>query len=1767
MRGGMFLFPLYVDPADAAAADARETIHPVASEPAAGAESFNPQRLATVIHSSTSGRLSSQGETTEIDADVLNSLPKWAQAVVQTGCFNAGGIEPSRRNKVKRGSELQDESNHKRRRKRRSLGKDVDQQSLTEDEVGELQDGLDELNTALGMDPDEEEEDEELPAFSTQAEITADNVEKYAELVKKLVDMVTDRQEQEFFERDDLDVFHPEEVKMLLQSLKAMEKNNWINKLEPELLISLMSAFDAQVQLGLAADVLGADLSNKERGKAQIDERLVSRLVASLDIAICELIVMTTSQIDRRVLSEETIDNCFQLLQHIIRHLLLPCIDTSYVTTATTSVTNENDRRQSTGRKTSGSSRVNLRTNKSARKAVERVSHVTCEFMDQLAALVLGVKLADRWILRLSSSMVELFALDPSSYATSLQQSALGILRGIFLKYKPHRESLLGDIVEIMVKLPTAKRTLRTVKLLNSSDMVQRISTLVVSVIQSSAAASKFGTLKADVGLLQDSIEPSSTPDTVIKEKAPQKNDVVATALEDTRNTARLFVRMLLKACWKRTEERDNRMVLDNFVEDLLMMFVRPEWVGAEFLLEVLSSSLASILHANISADVKNPDSHQSMAALNLVGKICASIKQYQKMVGQTALEGDSDSKAVIEEHTSCLREVLAGKNTRSTGAVSNASTDLFHQIALKHLIVMHLQRHNFDQGDSKKLLILKFILESEVHWHGSESVCVDRERELWESLWGVPMGGINSTFKVAAPTNELALKSSLNLAVKREFCGLFESLLAHIMALLSKGLPSLRARVMKCLRGIVDVDPMLMAENGVQLAVERCCSDEKPSVREAAVDLIGTYVLLQPRLFDKYFDVLAERVRDKGIKVRKSVCKIFKIALTSMQDQSCDTTSEQKLRRKSACMRCLVERIGHAAEDQGVKNFIIDTFQEVWFGAELSSSRLTNPLSDFGDGNTLPPGWTAIATMVDEKVDSTSRSKSSTTFVSEDGSVVTSVEEAWSSYRTPTVTPASVVKNNDAKLDNRCEVVATIVEVIHGVPHLGWFTELLKRLLAERNSNPKKVAAQPSKNRSAQVTIAEDRSGAIVDSLVDCLLGIKEGTLLKGVSIENPHAQFVACMTALSAFCEAKPQLLARHLETIRVHLTEDDPKVQSLSVSMINNILRIKRVPKSFAEKLEGDLKLLVQRSPPSVVGPSVECLATLSATRKKALVLLLNLLEQFFLSIRKYKQRASLADLTDRDNFVLQRALFVAGKIVGTTDIDNCPELASNATVLQIGTITESLYELYTQFVRMLGNDACAAKAVQGMGFLFPIRPRLFLHAQQDGLLSFLLKANTRKTKLQCLVSMKELLLFEEQRLENGLATRSMNQSKSKEQQVQGDQEADASLIGNVMQAELGNILVLLLQKVPQIRKEAIACIGVLLTQGLVNYLQCIPYLVALETDRVLDVRDAAFSQLLALYERFRGQFHTPLIQGIQDSHPFQLSVYGNATALGVDENKKDFCLFGRLYTNCVKSHGSRFLEALVNQFTDQGRVLKPLKSEPATAKMEGFTTRLKYLCYLAQIISTLPYEVEDEPLHIIYLINRYVSLRLGPVLDDFRKTFAKVGVAPKLLEEDDESDLSTLKIDDYKLRPLASSELTALQTYGGIAFAIAVLLRLKLVLKRNFQLDNEKCATYKPSATDAPVEAKERSPKKLLLPSVDDLCQADDPIEVNWNLFMVAWCAARKDQKQLDIDLEEVQKPKATPKRRRRSRKSVTAKKRKMSENDSDVDDGEDVEGFA
>ena len=88
----------------------------------------------------------------------------------------------------------------------------------------------------------------------------------------------------------------------------------------------------------------------------------------------------------------------------------------------------------------------------------------------------------------------------------------------------------------------------------------------------------------------------------------------------------------------------------------------------------------------------------------------------------------------------------------------------------------------------------------------------------------------------------------------------------------------------MKCLTQIVDSDPGVLARNDMQLGVHHSFLDQSTSVREAAVDLVGKFVLSRPELIDKYYDMLSARILDTGVSVRKRVIKVKENYFCSVQ-------------------------------------------------------------------------------------------------------------------------------------------------------------------------------------------------------------------------------------------------------------------------------------------------------------------------------------------------------------------------------------------------------------------------------------------------------------------------------------------------------------------------------------------------------------------------------------------------------------------------------------------------------------------------------------------------------------------------------------------------------------------------------------------------------------------------------------------------------------------------------------------------------------------
>lgn len=82
-----------------------------------------------------------------------------------------------------------------------------------------------------------------------------------------------------------------------------------------------------------------------------------------------------------------------------------------------------------------------------------------------------------------------------------------------------------------------------------------------------------------------------------------------------------------------------------------------------------------------------------------------------------------------------------------------------------------------------------------------------------------------------------------------------------QILKVLNENSIAIRTKAMKCLTMIVEGDPAVLGRTNMQFGVQHSFLDHSTSVREAAVDLVGKFVLSRPELIDKYYDMLSQRI------------------------------------------------------------------------------------------------------------------------------------------------------------------------------------------------------------------------------------------------------------------------------------------------------------------------------------------------------------------------------------------------------------------------------------------------------------------------------------------------------------------------------------------------------------------------------------------------------------------------------------------------------------------------------------------------------------------------------------------------------------------------------------------------------------------------------------------------------------------------------------------------------------------------------------------
>jgi len=165
-------------------------------------------------------------------------------------------------------------------------------------------------------------------------------------------------------------------------------------------------------------------------------------------------------------------------------------------------------------------------------------------------------------------------------------------------------------------------------------------------------------------------------------------------------------------------------------------------------------------------------------------------------------------------------------------------------------------------------------------------------------------------------------------LSSKRPFFNSFDIYLNQILSVLTESSIQVRSKALKCLASVVHEDPSVLSRDDMQKGVNYSFLDAATMVREAAVDLVGKFILHRAELIDKYYDMLSQRIMDTGVSVRKRVIKILKDICLEFPDYP---------RIPAICVK-MIRRIN---DEEGIRKLVMEVFQNMWF-APISDRRRT---------------------------------------------------------------------------------------------------------------------------------------------------------------------------------------------------------------------------------------------------------------------------------------------------------------------------------------------------------------------------------------------------------------------------------------------------------------------------------------------------------------------------------------------------------------------------------------------------------------------------------------------------------------------------------------------------------------------------------------------------------------------------------------------------------------------------------------------------------
>ncbi|XP_068011485.1 nipped-B-like protein isoform X3 [Melanerpes formicivorus] len=661
-----------------------------------------------------------------------------------------------------------------------------------------------------------------------------------------------------------------------------------MDKLSTDKTVKVLNILEKNIQDGAKLSTLLNHNNDTEDEERLWRDLIMERVTKSADACLTAINIMTSPNMPKAVYIEDVIERVIQYTKFHLQNTLYPQYDPVYRVDP-----------HGGGVLSSKAKRAKCSTHK--QRVIVMLYNRVCDIVSSLSELLEIQLLTDTTILQVSSMGITPFFVENVS---ELQLCAIKLVTAVFSRYEKHRQLILEEIFTSLARLPTSKRSLRNFRL-NSSETdgepmyIQMVTALVLQLIQ------------CVVHL------PSTEKDSNSEEESNKKVDqdvLITNSYETAMRTAQNFLSIFLKKCGSKQGEEDYRPLFENFIQDLLSTVNKPEWPAAELLLSLLGRLLVHQFSN------KSTEMALRVASLDYLGTVAARLRK-----DAVTSKMDQGSIARILKQISGDDEIQQLQKALLDYLDENTETDASLVFSRKFYIAQWFRdttmeteraiKSQKDEDPSEGSHHSKDVETTGQIMHRAES----RKMFLRSIIKTAPSQF--STLKMNSDTvdYEDACLIVRYLASMRPFAQSFDIYLTQILRVLGENAIAVRTKAMKCLSEVVAVDPSILARLDMQRGVHGRLMDNSTSVREAAVELLGRFVLCRPQLAEQYYDMLIERILDTGISVRKRVIKILR-----------DICIEQPTFPKITEM--CVKMIRRVNDEEGIKKLVNETFQKLWF-------------------------------------------------------------------------------------------------------------------------------------------------------------------------------------------------------------------------------------------------------------------------------------------------------------------------------------------------------------------------------------------------------------------------------------------------------------------------------------------------------------------------------------------------------------------------------------------------------------------------------------------------------------------------------------------------------------------------------------------------------------------------------------------------------------------------------------------------------------------